>query len=516
MTLITLFLLALGLCLQFPYFFAVWKNPPVAHGDRLTALDHSFLQLEGQAAHMHVGGCAIFDGPAPDYDELVETVEARLHLLPRYRQRLVPVPLGQGRPVWADDPQFRLPFHVRHTALPRPGDDQQLRRLAARIFSQALDRDRPLWELWLIEGLSGGRFALLSKTHHALIDGVAGVDIASVIFDADPHAKPVASPPRRWTPRPLPSAAQLLADALIERAARPAAAVQGVGSLVRGRELLGRAGSALSGLGALAWFGLDPAPRSPLNVPIGPHRRFTWVDASLADFSAVKRTRDATINDVILAVVAGALGSYMRRHEFETDGLVLKALVPVSVRGAEDRGVLGNRIAAMWAPLPVGLADPVERLSVIAEAMAGVKRSGQAVGARALTELAGFASPTLAAQAARLQARQRLFNLVVTNVPGPQSPLYLLGRRMRAVYPLVPLAANTALGIAVLSYDGTLNFGLNADYDALPDLDSLAADLEQAIAEMVQAAVPGKRSGGRSGGRSRTAKVTRDTAHSRA
>jgi WS/DGAT/MGAT family acyltransferase len=508
------------LFLQIAYVFTVCHNSAVPHGDRLTTLDHSFLQIERQAAHMHVGGCAIFDGPAPDYAELVATVDARLHLVPRYRQRLASVPLGQGRPVWVDDPQFRLPFHVRHTALPRPGDNKQLRRLAAQIFSEALDRDRPLWEIWLIEGLSGGRFALLSKTHHALIDGVSGVDIASVIFDAAPDSQPVAPRSRRWAPRPLPSAAQLLADALVERASRPADAVQSLGALVRGpRELLGRAGSALAGLGALAWVGLDPAPRSPFNLPIGPHRRFTWVDASLADFRRVKRARDATINDVILTAVAGALGSYMRRHDFETDGLVLKALVPVSVRDADDRGVLGNRIAAMWAPLPVGVSDPAERLTVIAEAMAGVKRSGQAVGAQALTELAGFASPTLVAQASRLQTRQRLFNLVVTNVPGPQSPLYLLGRRMRAVYPLVPLAANTALGIAVLSYDGSLNFGLNADYDALPDLDSLARDLEQSIAQILQtapSALGKKRSRGQSSGRSRTASVTRERAHTRA
>jgi WS/DGAT/MGAT family acyltransferase len=233
--------------------------------------------------------------------------------------------------------------------------------------------------------------------------------------------------------------------------------------------------------------GFEPAPRSPFNVPIGPHRRFTWVDASLHDFRQVKNARHTTINDAILTVVAGALGSYMRRHEYDVDDLVLKALVPVSVRRDQERGVLGNRIAAMWAPLPVGIQDPLRRLAVVAEAMAGVKRSGQAIGAQALTELAGFASPTLVAQAARLQARQRLFNLVVTNVPGPQAPLYLLGRRLRAAYPLVPLAANTAFGIAALSYDGKLGFGLNADYDALPDLEELAADLDRSIGEIVQA-----------------------------
>jgi WS/DGAT/MGAT family acyltransferase len=458
----------------------------VPERSRLTALDQSFLQLEGQVTHMHVGACAAFEGPAPAYMDLIATVESRLHLVPRYRQRLAEVPLVQGRPVWVDDPQFRLPFHVRHTALPRPGGDAQLRRLAGRIFSQALDRGRPLWEIWLVEGLSDGRFALLSKTHHALIDGVSGIDIASVIFDSEPAPDP-APAPRPWAPRPLPSSAQLLADAMIERVTQPAEAVTAIGALARGpRGMLARAGAAVAGLGALTWAGLDPAPRSPFNVPIGPHRRFTWIEASLDDFRTVKRAQLTTINDVILTAVAGGLGRYMQRHEQATDGLVLKALVPVSVRDAADDGVLGNHIAAMWAPLPLGVSDPAERLRLISEAMTSVKRSGQAIGAQALTELAGFASPTLVAQAARLQTRQRLFNLVVTNVPGPQQPLYLLGRRMHAIYPLVPLAANTALGIAVLSYDGRLNFGLNADYDALADLELLASDLEAAITEIVQ------------------------------
>ena len=438
---------------------------------------------------MHVGACAIFDGPIPAYDDLVATVGERLHLVPRYRQRLATVPLEQGRPVWVDDPQFRLPFHVRHTALPRPGSDAQLQRLAGRIFSQALDRGRPLWELWLVEGLSGGRFALLPKTHHALVDGVSGVDIASVIFDIDPDPQPVAPPPRPWVPRPLPSSAQLLADALIERSTVPAEAVRTAKAIVRGpRALAGRATAALAGIGALTWAGLEPAPRSPFNVAIGPHRRFTWVDASLGEFRQIKDALGATINDVVLATVAGALGAHMRRHEIDTDGLILKALVPVSVRSPSESGKLGNRVAAMWAPLPVGVEDPVERLATIAEAMAEIKRSGQAVGAHALAELSGFASPTLVAQAARLQARQRLFNLVVTNVPGPQVPLYLRGRRMRAIYPLVPLAANTTIGIAVMSYDGGLGFGLNADYDALADVELLAGDLRDAIADLVAAA----------------------------
>ncbi len=462
----------------------------MTHGSRLTALDHSFLQLETRTTHMHVGACAVFDGTPPAYEDLVAAIENRLHLVPRYRQRLAAVPLHQGRPVWVEDPHFRLPFHVRHTALPQPGSDDQLRRLAGRIFSQALDRGRPLWEMWLVEGVHGDRFALLSKTHHALIDGISGLDIASVLFDTEPAPPPIGPGPR-WAPRPLPSAAQLMADALTERVTRPLDVLGTVGALTRGPAgVLGRASGALAGLGALTSAGLEAAPRTPFNVPIGPHRRFTWVEASLEGFRHVKRVHGTTINDVILSVVAGGLGRHLRRHGFPTDGLVLKALVPVSIRDPDERGVLGNRLAAMWAPLPVGVSDPVGRLQVIAEAMHGIKRSGQAVGARTLSQLAGFASPTLVAQAARLQARQRLFNLVVTNVPGPQQPLYLLGRPMRAIYPLVPLAANTALGIAALSYHGRVHFGLNADYDALADLDSLADDLAAEIAAVIASVSP--------------------------
>ncbi|MCL2418135.1 MAG: wax ester/triacylglycerol synthase family O-acyltransferase [Conexibacteraceae bacterium] len=466
----------------------------MSHPDRLSGLDTSFLHLEHGAAHMHVGACAIFDGPAPAYDDLVAAVEARLHLVPRYRQRLAFVPLEQGRPVWVDDPQFRLPFHVRHTSLPKPGSDVQLKRLAGRVFSQALDRSRPLWEIWLVEGFSDGRFALISKTHHALVDGISGVDIASVIFDSAPDPAPVGPPPRPWAPRPLPTPAQLLADALIERTTVPGEFTRGIRALLRApRHALGSAGAALGiagafgGLRTLSRSSAEPAPRSPFNVQIGPHRRFTWVDAQLAEFREVKDALGGTVNDVVLAAVAGALGAYMRRHELATDGLVLKALVPVSVRADGEQGALGNRIAAMWAPLPIGIEDPGERLAVISDAMAELKQSGQAVGAQTLAELSGFASPTLVAQAARLQARQRLFNLVVTNVPGPQTPLYVLGRRMRAAYPLVPLAANTTVAIAVISYDGGLDFGLNADYDGLPDLELLAEDLRaatQALAEL--------------------------------
>jgi diacylglycerol O-acyltransferase / wax synthase len=455
----------------------------------LTGLDSSFLHLERDSAHMHVGGCILFVGEPPSYEELVEQISRRLHLVPRYRQRLAFVPFNQGRPVWVDDPHFNIAFHVRHTALPSPGGDAQLKRLAGRVFSQALDRSRPLWEIWLVEGLADGRFALLSKTHHALVDGVSGVDIATVLFDTSSDPMPVAPPDHEWVARPLPTGAQLLADALLERATVPAEIVRGIRATLRGpRQVAERVGRALGGVGAMARAGLQAAPPSPLNVRIGPHRRFTWVRGDLQEFKAIKNALGGTVNDVVLAVVTGGLGRYLRAHGEATDELVLRAMVPISIRADVERGALGNRVAAMWAPLPIGLSDATQRLLRISREMDGIKESGQAVGAQVLTQLTGFAPPTIMAQAARLQARQRMFNLVVTNVPGPQFPLYMLGRELDGMFPMVPLAENQALGIAIMSYNGQLNFGLNADYDALPDLEALADELRASIEELAAAA----------------------------
>jgi WS/DGAT/MGAT family acyltransferase len=357
------------------------------------------------------------------------------------------------------------------------------------VVSQALDRARPLWEMWLVEDLSEDRFALLSKTHHALIDGISGVDIATVLFDASPDPLPVAPVQREWVPRPLPSDAQLLADALLERATVPAEIVRGARATLHGpRRVAGAIGQTLGGVGALARVGLRSAPPSPLNVRIGPHRRFTGITADLRQFKDVKNAFGGTVNDVVLAAVGGALGRYLRRHGPVADDARLRAMVPVSVRADEQRGALGNQVAAMWARLPIGLSDPVERLAEINLEMDGAKESGQTVGAQALTELTGFAPPTIVAQAARLQERQRLFNLVVTNVPGPQLELYVLGRPLRSIFPMVPLAANQALGVAIMSYDGRLFFGCNADYDALTDLEPFADDLRAEVAELVAAA----------------------------
>jgi diacylglycerol O-acyltransferase len=456
--------------------------------DRLTGLDSSFLHLERDGTQMHVASTTLFEGPAPPYVEFRDHIESRLHLVPRFRQKVRFVPFGQGRPVWVDDPHLNLGYHVRHTSLPEPGSEQQLRVLAARIFSQQLDRSKPLWEIWLVEGLKGGRFAIVGKTHHAMVDGVSGVDITTVLFDVekDPAETPMET--EDWTPKPEPNAPQLLAEALVDRAVNPREVARGVRRIMRGpRRALRRATDAAIAAGTFAWTGVG-APKSPFNFDVGTHRRFAWVRASLADMKNVKNELGGTVNDVILASVAGALGRYMRSRGHPTVGLELRAMVPVSVRTAEQRGTLGNQVTAMMATLPVWCEDPKRRMEIVRQSMGDLKESKQAVGAALLTQLADFAPPTIAGQAARLQSRQRFFNLVVTNIPGPQFPLYLMGRRMERVFPMVPLAKNQGVCIGIMSYDGQVNFGLIGDYDGMPDLEDLAGDLEASIEELIEAA----------------------------
>jgi diacylglycerol O-acyltransferase / wax synthase len=473
----------------------------VSEPARLTALDAAFLHIEdGGPAHMHVASVMTFAGEAPAYDELVETIERRLHLVPRYRQRLADVPLGQGRPVWVDDPHFNVRYHLRHAGLPAPGSDEQLRNLAGRVFSQRLDRTKPLWELWLVDGRENGGFAIVAKTHHALVDGVSGVDITTVLFDVAPEPAPIPDPDHAWAPAPPPGDAELVARALVERATQPREALRSLRALTRAP---GRVVPPVAGVASALRALLTPAPPTPLNVEIGPHRRYTWVDGDLAEFKAIKDELGGTINDVVLTAVTLALGRWLRRHGVVTDDLELRALVPVSVRADVERGALGNRVAAMYAPLPVGREDAEDAYRRVHEAMAGLKESGQAVGAQVITQLGDFAPPTILQQAARLQARQRWFNVVVTNVPGPQFPLYMLGHRLERLYPVVPLARGQALGVAIMSYDGQLGFGLLGDYDALADLEDLAADLRTGIAELARAAGVRGRYGTRRG-RSRT------------
>jgi WS/DGAT/MGAT family acyltransferase len=448
--------------------------------DRLTGLDSSFLHMERAGAHMHVASASIFEGPAPSHAEFRDHIASRLHLVPRFRQKLRFVPFGQGRPVWVDDPHLNLDYHVRQTALPAPGSEEQLRNLAARIFSQQLDRSKPLWELWLVEGLDDERFAIVGKSHHALVDGVSGVDITTVLFDTEREpANPPAMPPK-WAPRPEPTDLKLLAEALHERATSPREIVRGVRAALRGpRQVLRGVGATGKMIGA----GVS-APATPFNVEIGPHRRIAFVRTELGVLKAVKNEHGGTVNDVVLSVVTGAIGNFLRARGHDTEDMEMRAMVPVSVRAEEERGALGNRISAMMAPLPIWCEEPVRRLHLITGTMGDLKGSGQAVGAEILTRIVDFAPTTIASQAARLQPAQRFFNLVVTNVPGPQLPLFVLGRQMESIFPLVPLARRQALCVGIMSYNGQVDFGLVGDYDAMADLDSFGLDLEGAIAEL--------------------------------
>jgi diacylglycerol O-acyltransferase / wax synthase len=458
------------------------------HKDRLSAIDASFLHQEKQASHMHVGALVIFEGPAPSHDEFSAHIKSRLHLVPRYRQKLAIPRFEMGRPFWVDDPSFNLDYHVRHTALPQPGSDDQLRQLAGRIFSQRLDRSKPLWEVWLIQGFEGSNFAVISKTHHALVDGVSGVDIATVLFDLQP-VPPEVTEEDDWVPSPAPSDVDLVAEGIKGLVRTPISlagrAIEAVGSPGRSLE---QAREAAEGLGEIVWAGMNPAPEVPLNVPIGPHRRVRWVQSRLSDFKEIKNGLDGTVNDAVLAVVAGALGRWLRTRGVRTEGLELRALVPVSIRAQDERGALGNRIAAMRGPLPVYVKDPVERLRQVQEGMGNLKQSKQALGAEVIAGLTDFAPPTLLAQASRLNFSTRLFNLIVTNVPGPQFPLYLLGREMLEIVPIAFLPENHALAIAIMSYNGKVDFGLLGDYDAMGDIEEFGEMLEDALAELLKEA----------------------------
>ncbi|HZI90836.1 MAG TPA: wax ester/triacylglycerol synthase family O-acyltransferase [Thermoleophilaceae bacterium] len=458
------------------------------HKDRLTAIDASFLHQERSASHMHVGAITILEGPPPSREEFAEHMESRLHLVPRYRQKLSFPRFEMGRPFWTDDPRFNIDYHVRHSGLAAPGTLEQLRGMAGRIFSQRLDRSKPLWELWLVQGLEGARFALISKTHHALVDGVAGVDIATVLFDQSPVPQK-SEEEHPWEPSPQPSQTELVAEGVKGLIRTPGSlAGEAIKAVRSPRKTLGRAMEAVEGVGEVAWAGFNPAPDVPLNVPIGPHRRVVWLQCELADFKAIKDGLGGTVNDAFLTVVAGGLGRWLRSRGVRTEGLELRGLVPVSIRAEGDAGSLGNRIAAVRGPLPVYAEDPVERLRIVREAMQGIKESKQALGAEVISGLEDFAPPTLLAMASRLNFSTRLFNLIVTNVPGPQFPLYLLGREMQELVPVAFLPEDHALAIAAMSYNGKLDFGLLGDYDAMPDLDALAEGFRESLDEMVQVA----------------------------
>jgi WS/DGAT/MGAT family acyltransferase len=474
-----------------------------SHAERLSALDASFLALEDHDSHMHIGGVAVLDaGPVSrpdggiDIDRIRALVEAGLYRLPRYRQRVVTVPF-LGHPVWVDDPRFNLAYHVRHTHLPRPGDERQLKRLAGRLMSQQLDRGKPLWEMWIVEGVDKGRFAIISKIHHCMVDGVGSVELMGAVMRAIEGPDPrLDHAPSRWNPRPAPGPAGLLAGEVIERVTAPLAAARAVRrALAEPRAAARAVRDAAEGLCDALVSGFRPASSTPLNVDIGPHRRFDWTTMDLGELKAIRGRLGGTVNDVVLAILTGALRRFLRQRGEAVERLDFRAMLPVNVRTDADREAAGNRVAMLVARLPLDERDPRRRLERVVMETGRMKRSHQALGVQTLEELADRAIPGLFIQYSRLAARSRPFNIVVTNVPGPSFPVFVLGARALAFYPLVPLFRNQALGVALLSYDGRLYWGFNADWDAVPDLHELVEGVGRELALLREAAGGGEVAG---------------------
>jgi len=456
--------------------------------ERLTRLDASFLYLEEPDTPMHVGGVLILDAPPGGVEALAALVEARLALVPRYRQRVAEVPGHLANPVWVDDPDFDIAYHLRRSALPRSGTEEQLFDLVSRLTSRPLDRSRPLWEAYLVDGLSDGRVAVITKTHPALVDGLSAIDIGQVLLDVEPDA--AAPDPVEWRPRRPPSGAQLVWQALDEYARRPSAAVEtAMAAVTDVRSTAVRLSGVAGGLLRTARKALLPAPNSPLNTPIGRQRRVSVARAELEDVKKIRKAHGGTINDVLLNVITGALREWLlSRGQPVVSGTSVRALVPVSMQ--DEEAIAGNRVSSYLVDLPVGEPNPRVRLTRLSYAMRGIAQHGQSVGADSLIALTGFAPPTLHALGARAARglSRRLFNLVVTNVPGPQVPLYAAGSRMLEVFPVVPLARGQGLSIGMTSYNGRVFFGLNAERDSVGDVDVLADLIEQEVAELVESA----------------------------
>ncbi|MFQ5513992.1 MAG: wax ester/triacylglycerol synthase family O-acyltransferase [Myxococcota bacterium] len=473
--------------------------------ERLSGLDQSFLVFESGSTHMHVAATLIIESGGlrrPDGGIDIERIRAytasRLHRIPRYRQRLAYTPLDR-HPVWIDDEHFNIDYHVRHTALPRPGDERQLKNLAARVMSQQLDRAKPLWEIWVVEGLEGDRFALVAKTHHCLADGLAAVDLLGMLLCPDPSDEIDEVPP--WVPRRGPGRLELVRDELTRLATTPLGVLRALRRRLDDPDGLGgEVVEHLRGLAGTLGVGLRGSEETPLNQSIGPHRRFDWVSLDLADVRDVKRCLGGTVNDIVLATVAGAVRRFLTHRGVDCDSIRFRVLAPVSVRSGSKAAVLGNQVSLWLIDLPIGEEDARLRLDQIRDTTAELKEARQALGAKLLTEATEWSGSTLLSLGVRLLSRTLPFNLIVTNVPGPQRPLYLLGSRLLEAYPVVPLFWNQALGVALFSYTGRLHWGINADWDRVPDLslfvDAIVAsfdELRAAAAESRVASRPKRR-----------------------
>jgi diacylglycerol O-acyltransferase len=458
--------------------------------NRMSAQDAMFLHVENDVTPMHIGGVSIFEGPAPAFADLTAMVAAKLHHTPRYRQKVKFVPFGVSEPVWVDDRYFDLSYHLRHTAVPAPGTEAQLRAMAARVFSQHLDRARPLWEIWMVEGLSQGRWALLSKVHHCMVDGVAATDLMSVMFDDAAGWAGTGSPEaEHWAPGPEPSRAELLARGVALRAIDPASQLRS--ALSAWPQVLSTAVGTARALAAAA-----PALRpgtSSLTGPIGPHRTWSWATVSLAEVKRMRAALGGTVNDIVLTVITHGFRALLdERGEAMPPDRVVRTMVPVSVRRPGERGIYNNRVSAVFARLPVGLEDPEARLADIRAQMDGIKASKQAVAGDVLAQLSGFAPPLLLALGSRVMTRSARLNMdtATTNVPGPQTPVHALGRRLLESYPFVPIVGTIRIVVAIFSYDGQLYFGVTGDRDHAPDIDVLTAGIETGAAELAARANP--------------------------
>ena len=454
--------------------------------ERMSALDAGFFFMENVNVPMHVGSVTVFEGPAPAYGDVVRLVVSKLAQVPRYRRRVRTVPLHLGRPEWVDDEHFEVLYHVRHTAVPAPGGADQLRNLAGRVFAQRLDLAKPLWEMWLVEGLQDGRWAIISKVHHCMIDGIVGWDLAAALLDTSPDIRhPTALP---WRPEPPPSITWSVLDGVLDTIIATPKQLARVPALARNlptrHEVVGFSWGLPGNIRRLA----SPAARS-LNGPTGPNRRWEWAQASLDEVRLVRKALGGTVNDVVLAAVTRGFRDLLAgRGELSGGRQVVRSLLPVSVRPESERGALTNRIAAVLVNLPVSEPDPLTRLGQLRGQMDDLKHTRQAMGAKGLTELAGFAAPTLLAVGSRLAFRLPQPQTVTTNVPGPRSPLYMLGRQMIGIHPYTPIASNMRISVAIVSYLDQLNFGINADFDAVPDIGVLSTGIRAGLDELVAAA----------------------------
>jgi diacylglycerol O-acyltransferase / wax synthase len=456
--------------------------------DRMSPTDAGFFYAESENTPLHVGSVAVFEGPAPTYGDLVRLLVGKLPQVPRYRQRVRPVPMNVGRPMWVDDPHFQILYHVRHTAVPKPGSDEQLRNLAGRVLGQRLDMAKPLWEVWLVEGLEDDRWAIISKVHHCMVDGVAGTDLMQLMFDIDPEAS--HPEPQPWSPQRDPSDLGLVAGAVTETVTHPLRRMTSLpsgGDIARtAKGLLGSGRSLATSLPGLARQAATPLART-LTGPIGPHRRWAWTDARLDEFKQVRAGLGGSLNDVVLTAITRGFRDLLQGRGALADGVVVRSMVPVSVRKPGERGSLNNQVTAVFVDLPVGEPDPVVRLQRIRAQMDEYKKTMQAVDARSIIAMGDFVAPMLLSLGVRaaMQTGQLWCQAVTTNVPGPRVPLYVLGRRMLSTHAYVPIAGGMRVSIGIFSYLSSMTFGINADFDSFPDVDVLSRGIRAGLDELV-------------------------------